>query len=79
MIENWFLLLPKNGKFVKTWYKEFMKLTKYDDVDDYVNEVVEERIDMQWIDNPRYLTQHLAAQVILQRGYNQRYDIIRCC
>lgn len=76
MIENWFFATPKNGKFVKTWHKEFMKLTKYDDVDDYINEIIEEGIDMQWIDNPQYLTQHLAAQVILQRGYNQKDMIL---
>lgn len=76
MIENWFFACPKNSKFVKEWHKEFMKLKNLDDVNDYIDEVVEEGIDMQWIDNPQYLTQHLAAQVILQRGYNMKNMIL---
>ena len=76
MIENWFFACPKNSKFVNEWHKEFMKLTKYDDVNDYIDAVVEEGIDMQWIDNPQYLTQHLAAQAILQRGYNMKNMIL---
>ena len=76
MIENWFFACPKNSKFINAWYKEFMKLKNLNDVNDYIDEVVEEGIDMQYIDNPQYLTQHLAAQAILQRGYNMKNMIL---
>ena len=76
MIENWFFACPKNSKFVNEWYKEFMKLKNLNDVNDYIDEVVEEGIDMQYIDNPQYLTQHLTAQAILQRGYNMKNMIL---
>ena len=76
MIENWFFVCPKNSKFVKEWYKEFMKLKNFNDVNDYINKVVEEGIDMQLIDDPQYLTQHLAAQAILQRGYDMKNMIL---
>jgi len=76
IIENWFFACPKNSKFVTEWCKEFMKLTKYNNVNDYIDKVIEEGIDLQYIDDPQYLTQHLAAQAILQRGYNQKDMIL---
>ena len=76
MIENWFFACPQNSKFVKEWCKEFMKLTKYNNVSEYIDKVIEEGIDLQYIDDPQYLTQHLAAQAILQRGYNQKDMIL---
>lgn len=66
VIENWFLAVSKNNEFMKLWkddffyylqvgYKKYMK-------------TINNKVDIQNIDNPKYLTMHVSAQKIMTQN-----------
>jgi hypothetical protein len=79
IIESWFFACKKKSQFVKEWRDEFMKLTEYEDVDDYIEDVENDGFDTQLIekfDDANYLAIHVSAQVVLQSGYPRNKLII---
>lgn len=67
VVENWFFACIPNSIFVKDWRDEFMRMSLFNSVDDYVESVISSGIDLQKIDSYNYLAMHVAAQNILQR------------
>jgi hypothetical protein len=67
VIENWFLACPAGSPFVTAWNTEFKKINDYEDVGQYLAAVEASGVTMQAIFNPKYLTQHVAAQVVMQK------------
>lgn len=66
VIENWCFAAPPYSDFIMKWRDEFMKSNSYDTVQQYVDDVREAGVDFQNIADPKYLTMHLSAQVVLQ-------------
>jgi Capsular polysaccharide synthesis protein len=67
VVENWFFACIPNSRFVIDWRDEFMRMSEFNSVDDYVENVISGGIDLQNIDSYNYLAMHVAAQNILQR------------
>lgn len=65
VIENWFIAVSRNNKFMYLWKEEFYKYLKIG-YDDYKKKI--EKIDFQNIDNPEYLTMHVCAQKVMQEN-----------
>jgi hypothetical protein len=74
VIESWFFACKPNSIFVNDWLNEFMRTTKYNDLNDYIKNIKDEGIDLQKINNPIYLVIHSTAQAILQRN-KDKYKI----
>ena len=70
VIENWFIAVSKNNKFMSLWKEEFYKYLKIG-FDDYYKEI-NKKMDLQNINNPNfdpeYLTMHICAQKIIQKN-----------
>ena len=69
VIENWFFACTPGDAFMQQWRDEFMRANMFDNVDQYVRDVVESsRIDLQGIphDMRSYLAMHAAAQKVMQ-------------
>ena len=65
IIENWFFACVPGCKFVNLWKDTFLLINEFETVDDYV-EYIKKTTDIQNINIPLYLTQHIAAQYVLQ-------------
>lgn len=65
VIENWFFACLPNSKFINLWKNAFLKINKYDSLDEYLNDM-KNTTDFQKIDAPNYLAMHIAAQYVLQ-------------
>jgi hypothetical protein len=68
-IESWFFACIPESAFVKDWRDEFLKISNYDSVDDYVNDLKKFGIDTQNVPQKRlnYLAVYLSAQAIIQK------------
>lgn len=66
VVENWFFACIPNSKFITDWCNEFMRMSLFNSVDDYVESVISGGIDLQNIDSYNYLAMHVSAQTILQ-------------
>jgi hypothetical protein len=66
VIENWFFACKQNSKFMKLWLQEYLNVSKYASIEEYVNSRKEMDIDITKINGPIYLFQHVAAQKVLQ-------------
>lgn len=71
VVENWFMGCVKNSAFVRNWRNEFMRIGTYGTSESYVKHVRMCGINLQNIKDTHYLTMHVAAQVVLQRIYNE--------
>lgn len=71
LIENWFIAVSKNNKFMSLWKEEFYKYLKIG-FDDYYYKEINEKIDLENFEdndfNPAYLTMHVCAQKIIQEN-----------
>lgn len=65
VIENWFIAVSKNNKFMYLWKEEFYKYLKIG-IENYEKEI--KNIDLQKIENIKYLTMHVCAQKIMQEN-----------
>jgi len=73
VIENWFFACTTESKMVNDWLKEFLRISDYDTVQQYVDAVKAEGVNIQNISSPTYLSMHVACQKILQKGANRPY------
>jgi len=75
VIESWFLAAVPNSTFVQDWKTEFIRTDNFDDIDDYLHDVIDNHsISIQNIQGPNYLTIHVSAQKILQKNRG-KYNI----
>jgi hypothetical protein len=67
VIENWFFACPPHSKFIKDWLQEFLRISLFPTVDDYVKNVRGENVKDKIL-IPEYLSMHIACQKILQEN-----------
>lgn len=76
VIENWFFACVPESKFVSEWKDELLRTGKFNQIDDYIEDVVNNNnINLQKIDAPNYLVMHVAGQKILQIN-KDAYNIV---
>ena len=73
VIESWFFACVTGSKMVNDWLNEFLRISDFDTVEKYVESVKDEGVDLQKIDNPVYLSIHVACQKTLQNRLNKPY------
>jgi len=73
VIENWFFACTEGSKMVNDWLNEFLRISDYDTVQQYVDAVKADDVNIQNIPSPTYLSMHVACQKILQKGVNRPY------
>ena len=69
-IEGWFFATVPGGKLVTKWRDSFMSISKFDTVNDYLDDLQKKGVDFQktqW-SMLNYLAINLAAQDAMQRG-----------
>jgi hypothetical protein len=66
VIESWFFACIKNSPFVKLWKDEFIELSKYANVNEYLESRKKMGVDIQGISCPNYLAIHVSAQKVMQ-------------
>ena len=66
VIENWFFACNKNSEFVRKWRDEFSEISKFENVDKYI-ESRKGFVDTQGINSLNYLAIHVSAQKVLQK------------
>ena len=57
-------MLPQS--FVSKWRDEFNRLNDFDEIDGYIEDITKKGVSPQKIPDLKYLTQDVAAQVVLQ-------------
>ena len=69
IVESWFFACVPNFNFVKDWRDEFIRLTDFENVDDYVKSVMQSGVDISKIPDYRwnYLAVYVSAQKVLQQ------------
>jgi hypothetical protein len=69
IVESWFFACVPNSNFVKDWRDEFIRLTDFENVDDYVKSVTQSGVDISKIPDYRwnYLAVYVSAQKVLQQ------------
>ena len=72
VIENWFFACEPNSEIVNDWLNEFLKISNFDSVEQYIDDVKSRGINLQRINIPEYLSMHVALQTILQNP-NKKY------
>lgn len=73
VIENWFFACKEKSIMVNDWLKEFLRISEYNTVEQYVDSVKDEGVNIQNISSPTYLSMHVACQKVLQKGENRPY------
>jgi hypothetical protein len=73
VIESWFFACKENSIMVNDWLKEFLRISDYDTIEQYVESVKDEGVNIQKITSPAYLAIHVACQKVLQKGPNRPY------
>ncbi len=66
VIENWFFACNKGSKFMRLWRDEFVNMSEYVTVEEYIKSRIKMGVDIQKINDPIYLAMHVAAQKVLQ-------------
>ena len=74
VIENWFFACPPNSLFIKDWLSEFSRISSFERVGEYVNNVQNDNVNTQKISGLEYLSMHVACQKILQKNLG-KYNI----
>ena len=68
VIESWFLVSVPGSIVIKLWLQCFSIINEHDDLNTYVNWVKNDQyVDLQEINDPVYLTIHVACQHMLQK------------
>jgi hypothetical protein len=67
VLENWFFACVKGSSFMKLWRDEFLQLAKYDTNQHYLDSRKDMGVDFSHVQNPSYLTMHVAAQKVFQK------------
>jgi hypothetical protein len=79
-IESWFFACIPGSNFVKDWRDEFLRMTDYATVDEYVKNICDEGIDISKIPDYRwnYLAVYLSIHHVLQRPkHSYNLDLIK--
>ena len=66
VLANWFFASVPNSKFIREWRDEFNRTQDFDTIDDYIADIKAKGVDTQKIPDLGYLTQDVAAQVVVQ-------------
>jgi hypothetical protein len=76
MIESWFFACVPNSNFVKDWRDEFIRMTNFENVDDYIKSVTQSGVDISKVPDYRwnYLAVYVSAQKVLQHP-NHLYNM----
>jgi hypothetical protein len=77
VIESWFFACVPQSKFVCDWRDEFSKITKYNNINDYLNNLKSQSVNFQNISMPNYLTIHISAQKVLQSDKKYKLSLIK--
>jgi len=67
IVENWFMACVPGSRFMSTWCDHFMKMNDFETIDGYV-QAVKGHTDTSGIDDPHYLTMHIAALQTMQHS-----------
>lgn len=70
VIESWFMAAPKRNKFVCDWKEEFFRSNEFENMGDYVDDLIHEKgVDTQNIIYIflNYVAIHMAAQYCIQK------------
>lgn len=69
MIESWFFACVPNSNFVKDWRDEFIRMSDFENIDDYVKSVIQSGVDISKMPDYRwnYLAVYVSAQKVLQQ------------
>ena len=67
IIENWFFAAPQGSDFVSKWRDEFERTSKFNTIQEYLDDVRAKGIDLQNLSqsNAEYMTPYVSAQVVL--------------
>jgi len=78
VIENWFIMAPKNSEIISLWYEEYTKAIEMG-FKSYKMEQISNGVNFQNIfgnnEDEVYLTQHGCLQVVLQKRLNREPNI----
>jgi len=74
IIESWFFGCSENNILIKDWLNEFLKISNYDTILQYIDSLKEDGVNIQNINIPEYLTIHVSLQKVLQKGPNKPYN-----
>ena len=77
VIESWFFACVPQSKFVCDWRDEFTKITKFNSINDYLNDLKSQSVNFQNIAIPHYLTIHLSAQKVLQSDKKYKLSLVK--
>lgn len=66
VIESWFLACQRDSEFMKLWRDEFLSMSTFAHVNDYIDSRRKMGVDFQKISYPDYLAIHVSAQKVLQ-------------
>jgi len=77
VIESWFFACVPQSKFVCDWRDEFSKITKFNSINDYLNDLKSQSVNFQNIAMPNYLTIHISAQKVLQGNKKYKLSLVK--
>uniref|UniRef100_A0A6C0DCK2 Uncharacterized protein n=1 Tax=viral metagenome TaxID=1070528 RepID=A0A6C0DCK2_9ZZZZ len=77
VIESWFFACVPQSKFVCDWRDEFSKITNFNSINDYLNDLKSQSVNFQNIAMPNYLTIHISAQKVLQSDKKYKLSLIK--
>jgi hypothetical protein len=75
VIENWFLVAPKNSLLIKKWKEEIFRGLAFRDDSRYIKNLTQEhKVNLQNITSPVYLMMHCALlKVLREKPYRVKY------
>jgi hypothetical protein len=78
VVENWFFACVPNSAFVKDWLNEFLRISDFSTIEEYVENVRSQGVNLQNISSTSYLSMHVACQKVLQKpDSNYRIELVK--
>lgn len=78
VVENWFFACTSDSVFVEDWLKEFRRISDFNTVEEYVEDVKSQGVNVQNISSTSYLSMHVACQKVLQQpNTSYRLELIK--
>lgn len=78
VVENWFFACVSNSSFVNDWLTEFLRISNFNTVEEYVENVKSQGVNVQNISSTSYLSMHVACQKVLQQpNANYRLELVK--
>lgn len=66
VVESWFFACRPQCSFLREWLRQFLRISDYNTIEDYIAQLRNEGVDTQKIEGVEYLSIHVAAQKVLQ-------------